>query len=50
MPKRPVRPSKDEKILDKIRAKAISGDYIPVEHAKQRLEQREVSDPEVRTF
>lgn len=48
MAKRSMRPSKDEHVLEKIRSKAVLGDYIPVEHAKQRLDQREVSDPEVR--
>lgn len=46
--KKSSRPVKNAKVLEKIRDKASRGDYIPVEHAKQRLEQREVTDPEMR--
>jgi len=46
--KKASRLVKDEKVLEKIRDKSSCGDYIPVEHAKQRLEQREVTDPEMR--
>jgi hypothetical protein len=42
------RPHKDDQILEKIRGKALSGNYIPVEHAKLRMDQREITDPEVR--
>jgi len=46
--KKPVRPAKDEKVLEKIQDRASRGEYFPLEHAKQRLEQREVTDPEMR--
>ncbi len=42
------RPTKDKFVLSKIKDSASRGDYIPVEHAKQRLNEREVTDPEVR--
>lgn len=48
MKKKLSRPAKDQNVLEKIRDKASRGEYIPVDHAKLRLEQREVSDPELR--
>ena len=43
-----TRAAKIEDVLSKIRDKASRGVYVPVDHAKERMNQREVSDPEVR--
>ena len=42
------RPPKDPRVLEKIKNKSSRGEYVPVEHAKRRMDQRQVSDPEVR--
>lgn len=41
----PFRSAKDKFVLSKIKDSASRGVYIPVEHAKQRLNEREVTDP-----
>ena len=45
---KPRRPGKIEDVLERVRQKSKSGEYVPVEHAKLRMDQREVTDPEVR--
>lgn len=47
-PTRRRRPAKDPNVLAKVQVKVRLGEYIPVEHAKQRLAEREVTDPELR--
>lgn len=43
-----IRPAKDENVLEKIRERAPHGNYVLTEHARQRMAQRDVTDPEIR--